>query len=503
VVTAPAGADYASTSSAPSGGPAVLLAHSYYLRYDDKQVRKMKPYPPLGTLITAALLRERGVDLAFFDAMLAPGVEAFVARLDEAEPGIVAIVEDDFNFLTKMCTLRMRRAALDMIAAARQRGCRVVVHGHDSVDRPEVYLAAGAHAVIIGEVEETLSELVATWAADPDADLEGITGLALPPGSMETAGVDERSGALRTIEIRRTQPRTRIADLDTLPFPAWDLIDVEHYRSAWTGAHGRLSWNMVTSRGCPYGCNWCAKPVFGRSWSQRSPADVAEELRLLREQVGPDHVWFADDIFGLTTGWIEAFAGEVTLRGARTAFTIQSRVNLMSPPTVAALDEAGAEEVWLGVESGSQKILDAMDKGTRIEQVREATRNLKAQGIRSCWFIQLGYLGEELDDLVRTRDLILEERPDEIGVSVSYPLPGTPFYDTVRDQLAGKRNWEDTDDLDMLFHGTYTSEFYKRVRDLLHDEVDGYRAGGEPLDGRWAGLHADADRYRNPAMVGG
>lgn len=504
------------THSRTNGGPAapgrfpLLLAHSYYLRYDEKQARKMKPYPPLATLVTAAFAREHGVEVELFDAMLARGVEAFETKLDDVGPAIVGIVEDDFNFLTKMCTLRMRRAALDMIRAARARGCRVVVHGHDSVDRPEVYLAAGAHAVIVGEVEETFLELVRTWTTDPEAELGGIAGLALPdaappdprPGSGGAPDEPGRDDA-PPLGVRRTPLRPRIADLDTLPFPAWDLVDVEKYREAWTGAHGRLSWNMVTSRGCPYGCNWCAKPVFGRRWSQRSPADAAEELRLLRERVGPDHVWFADDIFGLTPEWIEEFAGEVTRRDARTPFTIQSRVNLMKPRTVEALDEAGAEEVWMGVESGSQEILDAMDKGTRIEEVREATRNLKAQGIRACWFIQLGYLGETMEDLVRTRDLILEERPDEIGVSVSYPLPGTPFYDTVRNQLDGKRNWEETDDLDMLFHGTYTTDFYKRVRDLLHDEVDTYREGGASLDRRWAELRSAEARYRNPAALAG
>jgi anaerobic magnesium-protoporphyrin IX monomethyl ester cyclase len=456
----------------------------------------MKPYPPLGTLVTAALARERGFEVALFDAMLAPGVEAFETALDDVEPAIVGILEDNFNFLTKMCTLRMRRAALDMIAAARGRGCRVVVNGSDAIDHPDIYLAAGAHAVIPGEVEETFLELARAWRADADAPLEGISGLALPGAVGATGG-----GLRARADVIRTAPRPRLDDLDALPFPAWDLVDVESYRRAWTEAHGRLSWNMVTSRGCPYACNWCAKPVFGRRYAQRSASHAAEELRLLRERVRPDHVWFADDIFGITPNWIEEFADEVTRRGARTPFTIQSRVNLMKPRAVAALHEAGCEEVWLGVESGSQSVLDAMDKGTRIEQVREATRTLQAQGIRACWFIQLGYLGETGEDLARTRDLILEERPDEIGVSVSYPLPGTPFHDTVRAQLAGKRNWEQTGDLDMLFHGTYTTAFYRRVRDLLHDEVDAYHRGEGPLQARWAELWSEEAVHRNPVAI--
>jgi len=180
---------------------------------------------------------------------------------------------------------------------------------------------------------------------------------------------------------------------------------------------------------------------------------------------------------------------------------MQSRANLLGPRAVAALAEAGAEEVWIGVESGSQRILDAMEKGIRIEQVRQATRALKAAGIRCGWFIQLGYLGEEWEDLVRTRELIREERPDEIGVSVSYPLPGTKFYQTVRAQLGAKRNWEHTDDLAMMFHGTFTTAFYRRVRDLLHEEVDALHAGADlaPVDRRWAELAASREEYRNRA----
>ena len=471
----------------------LLLAHSYYLRYDEKQIRKMKPYAPLGTLITAALARERGFEVELFDAMLARGVEAFEEKLDQVGPGIVGILEDNFNFLTKMCTLRMRRAALDMIAAARARGCRVVVNGSDAIDRPEVYLEAGADAVIMGEVEAAFLDVVQTWTLDPKASLHDVPGLAL---------AHRPNGSMGAVEARKTGLRLRLDDLDALPFPAWDLVDVDEYRSAWLGAHGRLSWGMVTSRGCPYGCNWCAKPVFGRRYSQRGPANVAEELRLLRERVAPDHVWFADDIFGLTPDWIDDFAREVTLRGARTPFMMQSRVNLMTPRAVDALHEAGAEEVWLGVESGSQKILDAMDKGMEVEQARAATRTLKARGIRACWFIQLGYLGEEREDLEMTRELILAERPDEIGVSVSYPLPGTPFHETVRAQLDGRRNWEETDSLEMLFHGTYTTEFYRLVRDALHAEVEAYRSDDSPLQASWTALWDQEAEYRNSAVLG-
>ncbi|MFO7261823.1 MAG: radical SAM protein, partial [bacterium] len=251
--------------------------------------------------------------------------------------------------------------------------------------------------------------------------------------------------------------------------------------------------------------NWCAKPVFGRRYAQRSPRNVVDEMARLKDDVAPDHIWFADDIFGLTSAWIRGFAAEVARRGVRTPFMIQSRVNLMTPATVEALAAAGAEEVWLGVESGSQRILDAMEKGSTVEQARRATLTLRAHGIRTGWFTQLGYLGEEWEDILRTRDLIRELRPDEIGVSVSYPLPGTRFYEMVREQIGAKRNWEHTGDLAMMFHGTFTTAFYRRIRDLLHEELDALRAGEDlaPFDRRWAELEASRDQYRNGAGARG
>lgn len=460
----------------------ILLAHSYFLLDDPKQVERMKPYPPLSTLLAGAILRQRGHEPAFFDAMLAPGVHAFAEALDRWRPSIVGILEDNFNFLTKMCTLRMREATLEMIRMACERGCRVAVNGSDASDRPALYLAVGADAVILGEGEVGFADLADAWTRNPDADIDHVAGLALPAPA----------GA-----VRRTAPRHGISDLDALPLPAWDLVDADLYRRSWRAAHGRTSWNMATSRGCPYGCNWCAKPVFGRRYAQRSPAAAAHEMHRLKREIGPDHIWFADDIFGLKADWIEAFAGEVRRLDARVPFMIQSRSNLMRPAAVAALAEAGAEEVWMGVESGSQKILDAMDKGTTVEEARRATRTLKEHGIRACWFVQLGYPSETWEDIILTRDLLREESPDDIGVSVAYPLPGTKFYERVRLQLGVKRNWDDTGDLAMLFDGTYRTDFYREVRDLLHRE----NRSGIADAPAWAALEAEEASARSAAPL--
>jgi anaerobic magnesium-protoporphyrin IX monomethyl ester cyclase len=226
----------------------------------------------------------------------------------------------------------------------------------------------------------------------------------------------------------------------------------------------------------------------------RSPDDVVREMAALKAEIAPDHLWFTDDILGLDVAWTVAFADLVRSRDATIPFTMQSRVNLMTQRAVAALADAGAREVWLGIESGSQKILDAMDKGSTVEQARAATRLLKAHGIRACWFVQLGYPSEEWEDLLATRDLIREEAPDEIGVSVAYPLPGTKFHESVRAQLGRQRNWRDTGDLAMLFQGSFDTIFYRQVRDVLHAEVDSGRCD----DGAWAALAERTHLHRSP-----
>lgn len=455
----------------------ILLAHSNFMVHDPKQQAKMKPYSPLSTLLAAALLRESGYAVALFDATFAAGVEDFEAMLDETGASIVVVMEDNFNFLTKMCTTVRRESALAMVRAAQARGCRTAVNGPDASDNPAMYLAAGADAVVLGEGEMALLELVGLWARGID-EAQSVAGLILPgPGALQL-----------------TRPRRALQDLDSLPHPAWDLLSVAAYRAAWIGAHGEFSWNVGTSRGCPYACNWCAKPTFGRRYTIRSAEDVVREMIRLRQDVAPDHIWFADDIFGLDVEWTRTFADEVLRTGAAIPFTMQSRVNLMTERTVAALAVASAREVWLGVESGSQKILDAMDKGSTVEAARSATRTLKDHGIKACWFIQLGYPSENWDDLLATRDLIREEAPDEIGVSVAYPLPGTEFHARVRAQLGRKRNWKDTGDLAMLFQGTYDTAFYRKVRDVLHDEVENCRED----DGVWSALADQAYAHRSP-----
>jgi anaerobic magnesium-protoporphyrin IX monomethyl ester cyclase len=440
----------------------ILLTHSYHLLYDRKQVRKMQPYPPLGTLYAAALLRQQGFSVALFDSMLEDPERGFPKALARHRPRVVAIYEDNFNFLSKMCLTRMREVAFVMAEAARAAGAQVVVNGSDASDHLAEYFQRGFDFALLGEAEWTLLELAHSLAGREAGDPARIPGLAFLDG--------------RTSEIVRTAARPLMRDLDVLPFPARDLVDMDRYRRAWKTAHGFFSLNLVASRGCPYRCNWCAKPIYGDSFHLRSAASVAEEMKQLKSDFGAEHLWFADDIFALKARWAEELADEVEWRDARVPFKIQARVDLMTPTTVAALERAGCAEVWMGAESGAQQILDAMDKGTRVGQIGAARELLRQHGIHAGYFLQFGYPGETWKEIQKTVELVRRTRPDEIGVSVSYPLPGTRFYDRVREELGEKTNWLDSEDLSVMFKGAYTTEFYRALREALHAEVEVWSA---------------------------
>lgn len=442
----------------------ILLAHSNFVALDSKQSARMRPYPPLATLYAASMLRDAGYRVALFDATFAKDATDFGKALNIHRPRLVAMYEDNFNFLSKMCLHRMRTEALRMLETARASGARCVAAGSDVTDHPSVYLARGVDLALIGEADHTVVETVALLlGATPGSTVEDLARTCTLPDGVAWQSSDG---------VKSTPRRPSERRLDVLPMPAWDLVEVERYRKTWRNAHGYFSVNMATTRGCPYRCNWCAKPIWGQQYAVRSPQRVASELAELKRTIAPDHIWFADDIFGLKRGWIENFAVEVEALGASVPFTIQSRADLMTTDAVTALARAGCTEVWLGAESGSQKILDAMDKDVSIAEIGDARRNLGEAGITVGLFLQFGYLGETYRDIMLTVQMVRDLLPDDIGVSVSYPLPGTRFHAMVHGQLGAQENWIDSGDLAMMFQGPYRSPFYRRLHDVLHRDLE-------------------------------
>lgn len=459
----------------------ILLGQSYFLRFDPKLWEALQPYPPLGTLYAASYLRQHGYEVALFDAMLAESEEEWGEALDEHQPQCAILYEDNFNYLSKMCLLRMREAAFRMIDMAKSRGCTVILCGADATDHYQIYLLRGADYVLIGEGEETLIELLGQLPVEKGTHLESILGLAYQSSdSNPESSIVHRPLSMvhhPSSIVHHNPRRPDISNLDELPFPAWDLVDVETYRALWLKRHGYFSMNMVTTRGCPFHCNWCAKPIWGQRYHSRSPENVAAEMKWLQETYRPDHIWFADDILGLKPGWLPRFADALHAQGSLIPFKCLSRADLLTRPgEVEALARAGAQTVWMGAESGSQTILDAMDKGTRVEQIHEAARRLKRARIRVGFFLQFGYPGETRADIELTIQLMRDADPDDIGISVSYPMPGTKFYEAVRDQLGEKQNWHDSDDLAMLYQGPFSTEFYRKLHSVVHKEFRARKA---------------------------
>ena len=434
----------------------ILFTQSYFLRFDPKEWKAMMPYPPLGTLYAAAVAREAGYNVGLFDSMLATSEKDILVPIEQENPDVLVIYDDDFNYLTKMCLTRMREAAFSMATIAKEKGMTVIVHSSDATDHTEKYFQAGADYIMIGEAEETLRELLDSLSGKGETPLEEIAGLAFRSSEGN---------------IHRGPKRPVRRDLDNLPLPARDLIDVERYREIWLEHHGYFSTNMVTTRGCPFHCNWCAKPLYGQVYNSHSPERIAKEMKHIKETWDPDHIWFCDDIFGLKPGWIERLAEEVLRQGGLIPFKCLSRADLLlRGNTIEALRKAGCQTIWIGAESGAQKILDAMDKGTTIEQIHEATQKLKQTGIRVGFFLQFGYPGEEEEEIKATLRMVRDTMPDEIGISVSYPLPGTKFYERVLADMGEKQNWSESADLAMMFQGTYGTRFYRILSRYVHKD---------------------------------
>lgn len=423
----------------------VLLTHPYHLALDPREAALGQPYPPLQTLAVAARLRQAGHRVQLHDRMFLPDEQDF-GRVLDGLPGLdaVLVVGDDHSVAMKQCLGRIRRAQQQMLSACRTRGLPTLTSGPDVSDHPELYLQAGADAAVSGEVIEAAVQ----W-------LDGASGIQGVHGARGAGG-----------------RRAPLSDLDGLPAPAWDLLDLSPYRQAWRRSSGAWELNLWTARGCPYRCNWCAKPTWGRSYAVKSADKVAQELAQVMD-LGPDRLWFTDDIFALRRRWLADFRRALDARlGARPRLPYRclSRVDLLEDPDFTAdLAATGCREVWVGAESGSDAVLQAMDKDCTVAQIEAATALLRRHGIAVGFFLQLGYPGEDLGDVERTVEMIRRLAPDRIGVSVSYPLPGTPFHERVAPHMTAGQ-WEASMDNRPLFQAPYGERFYAAAKRVIQHQ---------------------------------
>jgi radical SAM superfamily enzyme YgiQ (UPF0313 family) len=423
----------------------LLLTHGYFLYEDPKELQIMKPYPPLGILYICSHLRSKGFDVEIFDSTFSSRKQLF-EKLQEGPPSVLGVYA---NLMT-------RPNVVEILRVAKQAGWKTVVGGPEPGAYVEEYLAAGADVVVIGEGEITLEEVVPLLKAGDLEKLAFVDGIAY-------------RGSSGTI---RNKPRTQIRDIDAQPWPARDSIDYSQYVSVWRQYHGQGSVSIITARGCPYHCKWCSHEVFGKTHRRRKPASVADELEFLINEYRPDMAWMADDVFTIHPGWLFQYAAELKRRNIKLPFECISRADRLSEPVIATLAEMGCFRVWIGSESGSQRILDAMERGVTVEQVQTAVAACRAQGIQTGMFLMWGYEGEEMSDIEATVDHVKKSDPDIFFTTVAYPIRGTPYFSEVEQRVENLKPWAVGSDREVSIRGRHSRKFYSFADKLLRNEVE-------------------------------
>jgi radical SAM superfamily enzyme YgiQ (UPF0313 family) len=427
----------------------LLLTHGYFLSEDEKERQIMKPYPPLGLLYLTAFLKTRGFSVDIFDSTFAE--RGRLAERLASESGTIGIYT----------TLMTRRSVLEIVRAAKRHGWRVILGGPESANYTAEYLASGADVIVIGEGELTLAELLPALARAGAHRLHDVPGIAFR----------DETGA-----VVRTRERAKIKDLDTLPLPDREAIDHRLYLDAWKTHHGASSINLITARGCPYRCNWCSHAVYGYTHRRRSPEAVADEMQAIVDRYDPDQVWYADDVFTISHPWLAEYAAELARRNIHKPFeTITRADRLQSEQSVELLRKLGCYRIWIGSESGSQRILNGMERGVTVEQVQRSTKLAQAHGIQVGMFLMWGYEGEELEDIAATVEHVKQSNPDVFLTTVSYPIKGTGYFAKVRDKVALPRAWADGSDRDYVVEGRRSKEYYKLADRWLRSEVEASR----------------------------
>jgi anaerobic magnesium-protoporphyrin IX monomethyl ester cyclase len=450
----------------------VLLTHAYYLYEDPAEREVMKPYPPLGLLYIASYLRSLGVDVGVIDS-------TFMSR----EEHLLAIAATQAPVVGIYVNLMTRKNVFEIIDAAHTGGSRVVLGGPEPVNYAAEYFERGADIIVAGEGELTMAELLPVLDGTSDLNLSNVAGILFrdDDGQIET-----------------TAPREQIKQLDDRPFPARDCIDMRQYMDTWKTHHGASAVSIITARGCPYTCRWCSHSVYGFTYRRRSPQDVASELEMIGDTLGPDRIWYADDVFAMSRHWLRSFSEELRQRGLHFPFETISREDRLDEEVITLLAEMGCYRLWVGAESGSQRILDRMDRRTDAKRMRDVVAMLQKHGIRAGTFIMLGYDGERWQDIDETAEHLCASQPDDILTTLAYPIKGTPYYEDVAHQVVAKADWAASSDRNLTVAGRYSARFYQHAQRWIHARVQLAKTMREDRGNlaRTARLFISAQRHR-------
>jgi anaerobic magnesium-protoporphyrin IX monomethyl ester cyclase len=434
----------------------LLLTHGYFLYEDPKELQIMKPYVPLGILYLSSHLRARGFGVEVFDTTFRE-TEELLHLLYSTAPAVLGVYA---NLMTRPNVVRI-------LHAAKEAGWKTVVGGPEPGSYVEEYLAAGADVAVIGEGERTLEEVLLALRAGTPSALAKVNGIAFR----------NENGS-----IHQTPPRALIPDLDLQPWPDREKVDLERYVKVWRDNHGMGSVSLITARGCPYRCRWCSHGVYGHTHRRRKPACVVDELEWLIDRYRPDMAWLCDDVFTIHHGWLYQYAAEMKRRNLRLPFECISRADRLNDRVMDTLAELGCFRLWIGSESGSQRLLDAMERGVTVEQVHAAVGLAKSKGIKAGMFLMWGYGDEDLSDIEATIEHVKRADPDVFFTTVAYPIKGTAYYSDVSSRLVPLKPWSEGSDRLCQIRSRHSRRFYRFADELLRSEVELSRLLSGPED---------------------
>jgi len=436
----------------------ILLTHGYFLHEDEKEKKIMRPYVPLGILYISAWLEKHGYDNEIFDSTFS-SFDQLGLTIENNKPRIVAIYTNLMTKLNVLRIIRFIRSRPDL------QQTKIVLGGPEVRNHAENFLQHGADFIVLGEGEESMLELT-NYIIKGEGSISTISGIIYK---------DINDGLCKNKE------REKLKDLDRLPLPNRQKVDLQLYFDAWKEKHGTSSITINTMRGCPYSCKWCSRAVYGASYRRRSPAHVADEIAWIQENYSVDSIWFVDDVFTISHKWLASFSAELKSRKLKVAYECITRADRMNEEVVKQLKDSGCFRVWIGAESGSQKVIDLMDRRVEVEQVRDMIHMAKRYGIQAGTFIMVGYPGETKEDIFETARHLKSSDPDHFTITVAYPIKGTPLYEEVESRFIEQLSWDKSTDRDIDFKRTYTRRYYDYAVKMISNEVYFRKALKKPI----------------------
>ncbi len=425
----------------------IVLTHAYYLYEDPVEAKIMKPYAPLGLLYISGYLNKQGVENHLFDSTFSDQQKQ-LDFITNKKPSVVAIYT---NLMTKINVIKL----IKILNSEAQYGFpKIVLGGPDVSYNIDNYLNTGAHFIVIGEGEETMTELY--LAITQNTAVSEVTGIAY----------------LENGALVKTPPRVKMKDLSNLPLPNREGIAIEKYLTVWKENHGKSSMTVSTQRGCPYTCKWCSTAVYGQSYRRRPAKLVVEEMVLLQKKYKPDSIWFVDDVFTVSHKWIKEFHKETQQQGLKIPFECITRAERLNDEILHLLKEAGCYRIWIGAESGSQKIIDAMDRRVDVNVVKDAIIKTNSFGMETGTFIMLGYPGEDQYDIQETISYLKKANPTYFTITIAYPIKGTSLYSEIEKDITVQPNWETSTDRQIDFKRTYSRKYYDYAVRKVVNEVN-------------------------------